>query len=1200
MALSSVERASVRTALSVRDLFLHEPLRFVDGQSLTIQCATTPVGEWFDFKILSSGVTQPEGKWTLHASGSVMHIVQPAPQRVDLEAVKARCPLAMEGEVLYSLYAERGIQFGPLFRAVRRVQYSATELLAEIAAPNAVATQGAYCAHPALLDACLQPILALFPSGPERTIFVPSGYDSIIFRRSLAGRLWSHVMLQPVTGDRSLKADIVVTDDSGDELLQIDGLRIAQITIDQFASSHPDVAAVYHSEWLAHANVVTERLPSGAWLVLADRAGIGERLSERLRSVGAKVVVARAAEQFSNRAGEWCVRAGSANDFARLVRDAKPVEGWSGVIHCWNVDAEASAFASASATEQAAEICMASSMNLSQALLRDDRSAPPLWFVSRGARMVSGFPSQVMPVQALQSGFARSLEAEHPEFRITCVDLDPRSGTDIDGAVTSLIQEISVTESAEPEVAWRDGRRYVRRLAHLKSVQPEGVSGDRGVRLVTDASRLLEGLALRPLEPAEPGPDDIEIQVEATGLNFRDVLNALGMMPGTPMLLGGECAGRVRRVGANVQHFAVGDQVMAFAIGSFASRVIVDARRAVALPPGIDTRTAAGIPIAFLTAMFALKTLALLENGERVLVHAGAGGVGMAAIQIALRAGAEVFATAGMPQKRHLLKHFGVTHVMDSRTLDFADEIRRITGGEGVQVVLNSLTGEFTSRSLDVLAPGGRFLELGKRDIRSSDDIARVRPDIVYQAFDLADIAVEKPAKIAELLAEMSALLAEGALQPLPTRCWPLGEAASAFRHMAQAQHTGKIVLTHEASASPALELRSDGCYLISGGLGGLGLETARWMIARGARNVVLAGRSLPDEATIAAIEGMREAGATVWTETLDITNDVDLAKMIRRIAERGHRLRGIVHAAGVLDDGVILEQNWARASRVLAPKVLGALGLARQTRGEQLDFFVCYSSATGIFGSPGQSSYSAANAYLDAFCHALRSTGVLATSVQWGPWRDVGMAAKESSRNVSRLQSQGVRPMAADAALSALETAIASRMAEVAVVSVDWKTPAMHDLPIARMLSEKADEPVKETRASPSAFLQLRDLAPSARRGFFVEHARASALRILGHDSDFEIEVGSPLREYGLNSLGSVELRNALARLFECKLPATLAFDHPTLSSIAEYLERLLFPAEAAVASSAQREATAIGALSEAEAEALLLAELNAVGGKT
>jgi acyl transferase domain-containing protein/acyl carrier protein len=1205
MALSAAPAAMDGEVLSVRNLFLHQPLRLTDGRERIIQCTTAPTSDGFGFEILSTAATEADqAAWIQHATGSVVRVAVAAPTKLDLAAIRARCTRPVSSDELYSLYAATGIRLGPAFRGVRHIQTGRDEVLAEIAAPNAVEAQRDYLIHPALLDACLQVVLTMIPrdEGDVSTLLLPRGYASLTLLRRPVGRLWSHATLRPTTDAASLIADVVVTDESGAPLVRIDGLRIVRTSAAELGTGTDLAAEMYRSEWKTSVGNPGAAMPTGTWLVLTDQSGVGARLSDRLRDAGAKVIVAEAAGQFAHRSERCTLRATAPEEFVRLVREAKPPAGWSGIVHCWNLDADASAFASADTTEHAALVGAASSLHLVQALLRDD-SMPPVWFVSRGARMVSG-QSVVAPVQALQWGFARSLEAEHPELRVTRVDLDPTSASDPEADSEVIILELCAAGPAEPEVAWRDGARYVPRLVRMKRQRSEvAASGNDGVRLVAGSNHLIEGLTLQPLEDAALGPDDIELDVEATGLNFRDVLNAIGMSPGAPMPLGGECAGRVRRVGANVHHFAAGSRVMAFATGSFASRVVVDVRRAIALPRGIDTIVAAGLPIAFLTAMYALQTLGSLQPGERVLVHAGTGGVGMAAIQVALRAGAQVFATASTPKKRQLLTALGVSYVMDSRTLDFAAEINRITNGEGVHVVLNSLAGEFISKSFDALAQGGRFLEMGKRGIRSAADVKRVRPDVAYHSFDLADVAVKDQAAIARLLSELAASLENGTLHPLPTSRWPIADAASAFRHMAQARHTGKIVIVHESAPAPFQPLRADGSYLVTGGLGALGLATAQWMVLRGAKRVVLVGRRAPDEHAAAVITLLRESGATVLVESLDISNDVDVGNLIRGIAETGGPLRGIVHAAGVLDDGVVMEQTWARSLRVLSPKVLGALALARHTRRERLDFFVCYSSATGVFGSPGQSSYSAANAYLDAFCHALRASGVTATSVQWGAWRDGGMAAKQGVRDASRMYAKGVRPMATGTALSALELAIASETAEVAIMSVDWNALAAQGdaTSSGALLRELMHVVPQECKTSASVLMELKALADSRRRAFLVEHVRLSALGVLGIDDETLIEAGRPLREVGLDSLVAVELRNSLSRSLECALPATLAFDYPTLNALADYLERRLFPIEPkAMAAPVSSEAEAIRELSEDDAEAQLLAELNMAGGKS
>ena len=720
--------------------------------------------------------------------------------------------------------------------------------------------------------------------------------------------MWSHAALRAERDAGSLIADVVIADEHGTIVARIDGLRLAR-TSALALGIHRDRGSeeLYCTEWRTSIEAAPIK-PAGAWLILGDQTGIGTVLADRLRAIGATAVVATAGTEFTNQGDQWSLRPTSSDDFACLLHDAAPADGWTGIVHLWNLDATASRSDPIAMLEHAALVGTGSTLHLVQALLRSEATTARVYLISRGARAVSASQQSIAPSQAIQWGFARALQAEHPELPITRVDLDPAASADAE----VVLREISRATAVDREVAWRAGVRYVPRLAVLpavasrRAVNMRGVDGsstspgidrvrdvtvhgatggqaEAGVRLVVGRSNLIEDLSLQPLGSTAPGPKQIEISVEATGLNFRDVLNAIGMAPGGPMPLGGECAGRVRRIGADVSGFAVGDRVMAFAAGSFASRVVVDAGRAIAVPHGITMAEAAGIPVAFLTAMYALNTLAQLQRGERVLVHAGAGGVGMAAIQVALRAGAEVFATAGTPAKRKLLADLGVAHVMDSRTLDFVREIHRITGGEGVHVVLNSLAGEFIAKSLEATARGGRFIELGKREIWSADDIARVRPDVTYMPFDLADVAINDPKQISALFSELVTAVESGALRALPTRTWPLSDAVSAFRTMAQARHTGKLVLLHPGAGAGFRELRRDGTYLITGGLGALGLATAQRMAERGAGRIVLVSRGEPGAGALAAIAAMRAAGATVLVHAADVTNEKDVGAIVPR-----------------------------------------------------------------------------------------------------------------------------------------------------------------------------------------------------------------------------------------------------------------------------------------------------------------------------
>ena len=446
--------------------------------------------------------------------------------------------------------------------------------------------------------------------------------------------------------------------------------------------------------------------------------------------------------------------------------------------------------------------------------------------------------------------------------------------------------------------------------------------------------------------------------------------------------LGFECAGVVTTVGDGVSNVAVGDPVIALAEGGFASFVTVQASHVSRLPEGMSFVEGATLPLAFLTAYYALNRLAKLRMGERVLIHAAAGGVGQAAVQLARAVGAEVMGTAG-EGKWGFLKSMGVSHVMNSRTVDFADNVMDITQGRGADVVLNSLNGEFIQKSLASLGRHGRFVEIGKLGIWDASEMEARRPDVAYYPFDLGDELAKEPTLILTMLSELGALFEAGTLKPLPRTVFPLERVGEAYRFMQRSRHIGKVVILFKPSA---VKLHKGGSYLITGGLGGLGLRVARRLAADGAGYLFLASRrGLPSAATRDAIRDIERAGAVVRIVKADVSVEEDVAEMLAACEAAGP-LRGVIHAAGGLDDGVLSRQNAERFGRVLAPKVKGAWHLDRLTRGAPLDFFVAFSSIASLLEDGGQGSYAAANAFLDGLMQRRRAMGLPGLSINWGP----------------------------------------------------------------------------------------------------------------------------------------------------------------------------------------------------------------------
>ncbi len=522
----------------------------------------------------------------------------------------------------------------------------------------------------------------------------------------------------------------------------------------------------------------------------------------------------------------------------------------------------------------------------------------------------------------------------------------------------------------------------------------------------------------------------------------------------------------------------------------------------------------------------------------------------------------------------------GVPYVMDSRSLDFADEIPKFTHGDGVDIVLNSLTGDSIRHSLALLRPGGRFLEIGKADMWSSQEVSAVNKEASYFAIDVGQMIRNDPASIGGTFRQLSAWLEQGVLRPLPMRVFPYSEAAQAFRHMARAKHIGKVVVSQRrefeadrrASGTGPLPLsfRSDGSYLLIGGLGGLGLRLARWMAQRGAGHLVLMARRSPTAKSQDWIEETQRIGASVRIIQGDAACEDDLRRVIAEIASSGAPLRGVFHAAVVLDDGVLSLQNRERFASVMAPKVLGAWNLHRLTRDIPLDFFVLFSSISALLGSPGQGNYAAANAFLDALAHRRRGMGLPALSIDWGAWSEVGVAAE---RGIDRSVAQhGISAFSPDQGLMALESLLAGVSPQVGVMRVEWpKFLESWPCPEERSFFANlvGDAPASrdfQQAPAPSLLTELEGIPPAKRDLRLRAFVSAQVAHVLNLGPTQMIDAKQPFSDLGLDSLMAVELRNLLGAGLglERPLPATVVFDHPTIASLTRYVADRWLPREA------------------------------------
>ncbi|MEM8865579.1 MAG: SDR family NAD(P)-dependent oxidoreductase, partial [Planctomycetota bacterium] len=756
----------------------------------------------------------------------------------------------------------------------------------------------------------------------------------------------------------------------------------------------------------------------------------------------------------------------------------------------------------------------------------------------------------VRPDQTACWGMVRAAARESHNIRYRCVDTPASNSYDC----PAIVDELLSASDGEPEIALRRHGRYVARLEDVSAThQP---SEARTLQIAERGS--LDGLRLSQSPRDAPGPNEVQLRVVAAGLNFRDVLNVLGQYPGTPPL-GAECSGVVSTIGNEVTTLAVGDRVVAVTPGAFADYVTVDAHAVVSIPAGLPLEAATTLPVAFGTASLALEEIASIGPGARVLIHAAAGGVGMAALQIVADRGADAFATASLG-KQQCVRQLGVKSVYDSRTQAFAEQVLRDTNGEGVDVVLNALSEEFVDANLKALREGGVFVDLTKprRDIASI--VAKQRPDVTYHLIDLASEWSSRPQRIQELLAPIIERVKQGRLQALPSRGFALSQAADAFRLMQRADHTGKLLLkpTPDVDAGGEhVDFGPDDACIITGGFGDLGLLTATTLAERGVGCVALIGRRPPTAAVDAAIEKLRKQGITVMPLVADVADRAQLDAAINSVRERGFAIRGVVHSAGTLDDGLLSEQTSAKIATVFKAKVHGAWNLHQLTSKDPLALFCVYSSVASVLGSPGQTNHSAANAYLDGLVARRRAEGRCGMAINWGPWQGIGEAARRSVD--SRRDLGGIKPLSPNHGREAIKTLLGD--ASMQRMVAPWDISRLPEwLQSSPLLSELATTTSAGANSGHAGFIvEYRSTPEFKRHALLVEHLRVHLATVLGIRDGQAISPTAAMFDLGLDSLTTLELQNSLRHSLGIDVPSSLVFDFPTVEGLASEIERRL-----------------------------------------
>ncbi len=1195
MALTAGFTIFKSEVVELENIAIEQPLVLSADQRKTVQLLLGFLdNNLYRFEICSLDplTDEPDPVWTVHATGQMRAAFDPHLEATDLSSWRSSEQQSLDPGEFYLQSHQSGIDFGPSFRSLQQGWIGSGEGHARVALPEDLSSEAnIYYLHPILLDGSFQlagAVSTASSSAESSALYLPVGIEKLRCYRRAGRTLWVRAQTrESVSAAQKIHtSDLLLVDEQGHPVADLQGFTVREATRESVLRSlEPQMPTdwLYQVDWRPQSPVLSspEKPEGGHWIVFAPQGSQGQAWVQALQRQGYSVIVITAATDYAQvDSHRYEIHPLHPQDFKQVLQPELLASGdCRGILHLWSLDSHpATAGLELKDLHQAQVLSCASVLHLFQALSQAP-PAIPVVLVTRGAQAITSAQSWVDAQHSSLWGLGRVIAQEFPEVLCRRLDLDPEATLEAD--LAAVMAEL-VAPDREDQIAYRQGQRHVARLVRYQKTIPdqEGLKIPEGQPFQLKLSEYgsPDNLLIRSLKRRSPAPDEVEVQVQAVGLNFRDVLNSLGVLKeyyaeylgiteASQLTFGFECTGRVVTVGAEVTHVAVGDEVLVVLVDdAFSSYLTTRAEFVVKRPPQLTPVEAATIPLVFLTAYHGLCELAQLQPGERVLIHAAAGGVGQAALQIARQRGAEIYATAS-PPKWEFLRSQGVTQIFNSRTLDFADQVMELTAGQGVDVILNSLNGEFIPKSLEILAPQGRFIEIGKAGIWTPQQVEEKRPDVTYYPFDLGDVGQADPSAITRMFEQVLQMFTTGFLHPLRHQHYPLTRIVEAFRLMQQGKHIGKIVITLPDPEAKQTIVRPEASYLITGGLGALGLQAAQWLAQAGARYLVLIGRRPPSEAAQAVITELQAAGVQVQVELGDIAQPQDVAKILETIGGSLPSLRGILHAAGVLQDGLLAQQTWDSFVNVMAPKVDGAWNLHQLTLGEDLDWFVCFSSIASLLGGASQGNYAAANAFMDGLMHLRRQQGKPGLSVNWGPWAEGGMAANLSEQLRERMRTSGFEFIGAEQGWPLLGQLITDSATQVGVMAVDWQqffrqADESVSLFLEAFQQKKPPQLAPSTLQTTDLLQELQSASPEQRQALMIAYVRRQIAQTLGLNSPDQIQPRQPLFDLGLDSLLAVELRNKLQKSIGQTLRSTLLFNYPTLEALTTHLlEELQLP---------------------------------------
>ena len=1166
--------------IQLENVVLREALMLDEGER-TVQVLVSPTESGADFEIFSRGAGQGQGEWHQHVSGQLSPAHDRYAEKIDPAHLYEGCD-EVDVQAFYKKFDTYGaVQYGPAFRSLRRLWRTQGGAVAEVALDSAErGKKGGFIIHPALLDSCLQSMVAALATTEDDLTgdgFMPFSVEKVIFSGRAPETVWCHAVMKEGDSFRQemFSASFTIFTPEGAPICEIINLtmrRTNKETLELLKAGQRQYTDLCYDVVWRQALMPEVGDAGGHWLIFAGRdTDFAASLARSLEQQGGTTTLVACADT-NHPDGMAAIDPCDAAAFTRLVNDWRQEGTARGIVFLWGLDCSVPDFVGSGGEAPFKTHTAQAFLHLAQALAAQEGApAVRLAVLTCQAQGVRA-SDQAVPAQSLLWGLEKSVANELGTVSPLIVDIDPVTAPK--AQLPMLCNLLVALEYKEDKLALRGSSLLAPRLVHSLPAARQVLNvplarPDTHAYHLDLGSAGIENIRVVPLQRRLPQSGEIKIAAEAYGMNFQNVMVAMGVADKIQTLVL-DCAGTVSAVGEGVTRFKLGDRVFTTVYGPFASHVYAREAFAAPIPKDMPFTDAAVIPTVFMTAWQALIHVARLQPNERVLLHSATGGVGLAAIQIAKARGAVIFATAGTERKRALLRSMGIEHVFSSRNTEFEHHVLKATNGEGVHVVLNFLTGELADSSMRCLTNGGRFIEIGKTDLRTPAQVNAIRSNIEYHIVDLEKLGKEDEEQMRGIFAAVMEGFDDGHYHPIARRVFTMDAAKDAFRYMLEGRHIGKVVVLNDFVPRHK-GLHKEAAYLITGGLSDVGLALAAHLAARGAGQLWLLGRHLPkaNSASAVAVEKIAATGCDVRLLQVDVTDRAALAEAFStHLLTVSKPLAGVFHLAGLLDDAPLTHLDWARFNAVLSPKVDGSWFLHELTRDLALDHFVVFSSIASVFGTHGQANHVAANTFMDALVAARRADFLPALSINWGAWGELGTVVRLGILDLIR--QQGVEGFDTATGLAILDRLMASGEGNKIVTRMDWNRmlPILQATAGAAMYGELQHSPAAaaaaragETAGNSKLAAELRALSMTEREEKLRAHLKKEIAGFLRLEED-AIPENANLTSLGMDSLISLDLFQRISRDLKIRIAPHEVSATPTVQAMAARFARDLGPA--------------------------------------